>query len=190
MPALATRVRVLILQHPQEQDLELGSARLVALALPGVRLSVGLSWPTLQRALGEEADPRRWVALYPFSLPRELTPGEQARPAVLLGRRGAPARPADVDGIVVLDGTWSQAKTLWWRNPWLLKLGRVVLHPREASIYGRVRREPQRHYLSTLESVAEALVALGEPEEVRTELRRLFRTMVQRSRDACAGGVL
>src|SRR5204862_7870678 len=27
-----------------------------------------------------------------------------------------------LDGIVLLDGSWKEAKTLWWRNPWLLKL--------------------------------------------------------------------
>ena len=34
-----------------------------------------------------------------------------------------------LDGVVLLDGSWSEAKTLWWRNPWLLKLRRLVLDP-------------------------------------------------------------
>jgi DTW domain-containing protein YfiP len=66
----------------------------------------------------------------------------------------------------------------------LLKLQRIVLEPREASIYGAMRREPKREYVSTLEAVADTLVALGEPEAVRDHLRRVFRTMLQRVRDA------
>ena len=49
-----------------------------------------------------------------------------------------------LEGIVLLDGSWSEAKTLWWRNPWLLRLRRLVLDPRHRSRFGRVRREPRR----------------------------------------------
>jgi DTW domain-containing protein YfiP len=96
----------------------------------------------------------------------------------------------DVDGVVALDGTWSQAKSLWWRNPWMLKLGRAIVHPREPSIYGKLRKEPRHDAVSTLESVADALVANGEPEALRADLRRAFRTMVQRARDALGAQAL
>ena len=50
------------------------------------------------------------------------------------GRDGEPLRDPEpilqrLDGIVLLDGSWKEAKTLWWRNPWLLKLHRIVLDP-------------------------------------------------------------
>jgi DTW domain-containing protein YfiP len=60
---------------------------------------------------------------------------------------------------------------------------RLVLHPKEPSIYGKLRKEPRREAVSTLESVADALVFNGEPAAVRDSLRRVFRTMVQRARD-------
>jgi DTW domain-containing protein YfiP len=63
---------------------------------------------------------------------------------------------------VLLDGSWSEAKTLWWRNPWLLKLRRIVLNPRQRSHFGRLRREPRREALSTLEAAALLLRALDE----------------------------
>jgi len=76
-----------------------------------------------------------------------------------------------VDGVVVLDGTWKEAKTLWWRNPWLLKLHRLVLNPPRKSRYGRVRREPRREALSTIEAVGLLMKHLdGGPE---TEARLL-----------------
>jgi DTW domain-containing protein YfiP len=110
----------------------------------------------------------------------------------VLDRHEAP-RASDappLEGLIVLDGTWSQAKTLWWRNPWLLKLARVSLVPREPSMYGKLRKEPRREWVSTLEAVADVLPALGAEadrerhEESRTELRKLMRTMLQRTRDA------
>jgi DTW domain-containing protein YfiP len=61
-----------------------------------------------------------------------------------------------------------------------------VLRPREPGIYGRLRQEPRREHVSTLEAVADALVGNGEPGAVRDDLRRIMRTMVQRARDAKA----
>ncbi len=67
----------------------------------------------------------------------------------MTGRGGVVSAPRALEGIVVLDGTWSKAKTLWWRNPWLLKLKRVTLKPGQPSIYGRMRAEPRREFVST-----------------------------------------
>ena len=187
---LSSRTHVLILQHPQEMDVTLGTARITELSLPGaVTLRPGLSWPNLAHALGRpEADPHGWAILYPHSLPRELTPEEQAAPVVVLDKRGYRRDLAadPLEGIVVLDGTWSQAKALWWRNPWMVKLPRLVLHPKEPSAYGKVRKQPQRGFLSTLEAVGESLVALGEDDAVLKSLKRTFRTLLQRARDAGA----
>jgi DTW domain-containing protein YfiP len=183
------RTRVLVLQHPQEPDVTLGTAPLLRASLPRqVKVEVGLSWASLADALGEPAEPARWGVLYPMSLKKPLPPEQAERPYIVLDRHGDP-RPPDAEpllGVVALDGTWSQGKTLWWRNAWLLKLQRVVLRPREPGIYGRLRQEPRREHVSTLEAVADALVGNGESSVVRDELRRLMRTMVQRARDAKA----
>jgi len=167
------RLFVLILQHPQEKKSALATAAVTRAALKRAALVVGLSWPNLAGALGRSADPKRWAVLYlgstrPAALGRE-------REVVALDRRGAPA--ADqvailqaLDGVVVLDGTWKEAKTLWWRNPWLLKLHRLVLNPRRPSRYGRLRREPRREALSTLEAVALLLKHLDGASEAETVL--------------------
>lgn len=166
---------MLILQHPQEQDALLGSAQLLQACLPQVKLVVGLSWRNLGHALGEEGvDPRRWAVLFPD---REAQ-GDQVT------GRGGPSEPNELSGIIALDGTWSKAKTLWWRNPWLNKQKRLTLKPKQPSIYGRLRAEPRRDYVSTLESVAAALTLCGEPPEIEAGLYRIFRTLVQRVRDA------
>jgi DTW domain-containing protein YfiP len=175
VPYETTR-RVLILQHPQEQDAVLGSAQILLASLPKAQITVGLSWRNFAHALGEEgAEARRWAVLFPD---REGE-GDQVR-----ARSGALVEPSALEGIVVLDGTWSKAKTLWWRNPWLTKLSRLSLKPSKPSIYGSLRAEPRRELVSTLESVAAALTLCGEPPEIEAGLSRVFRTMVQRVRDA------
>ena len=174
--SLATTRRVLILQHPQEKDALLGSAQILAAMLPKAKLVVGLSWPNFAAALGEDdVDPKRWAVLFPD---RDSTGNRVA------DRRGHVIEPSSLEGIVVLDGTWSKAKTLWWRNPWLTKMNRMTLAPTKPSIYGRLRAEPRREFVSTLESVAAGLTLCGEPPEVQQSLERVFRTLVQRVRDA------
>lgn len=171
-----TARRVLILQHPQEQDAILGSAQILVACLPKAKLVVGLSWRNFAAALGEDdVDPRRWAVLFP---------DREAEGEGVSGRGGVEIAPSELEGIVVLDGTWSKAKTLWWRNPWLLKLNRLTLKPDQPSIYGSLRAEPRREYVSTLESVAAALTLCGEPPEIEVGLSRIFRTLVQRVRDA------
>ena len=171
-----TARRVLILQHPQEKDAILGSAQIVAASLPKAQIVVGLSWRNLAHALGREhVDVQRWAVLFP----------DREQPDNAVATRSAkPIAPSSLEGIVVLDGTWSKAKTLWWRNPWLNKLNRLNLKPAQPSIYGRLRIEPRREFVSTLESVAQALTLCGEPREVEENLTRTFRTLVQRVRDA------
>lgn len=165
-------VRVLVLRHPQEADADLGTAGLLSQLLPeDVVVRTGLSWRSLAHALeSEEAvQPREWAVLWSGARDSEAV---------------APAGP--VRGLIALDGTWSQAKTLWWRNAWLLKCPRLALEPAEPSIYGRLRKEPHRDCVSTLEAVALGLTAVGEDRAVSDALRRTFRVMCQRARDAAA----
>jgi DTW domain-containing protein YfiP len=171
-----TRRRVLILQHPQERDALLGSAQILVASLPKAKLVVGLSWRNLAHALGEErVDVRRWAVLFPDA---------ESQGDRVASRSGETVSAGELEGVIVLDGTWSKAKTLWWRNPWLSKLNRMTQRPKKPSIYGSLRAEPKREYVSTLESVAAALTLCGEPPEIEMGLARTFRTLVQRVRDA------
>jgi DTW domain-containing protein len=173
-----TKHHVLILQHPQEPDKDLGSARIAHLALPNSTLRIGLSWPNLKKALGREVQPSRWGVLYLGSGSQEKTPSQEV--LRWIDKRGPPS--FSLEGIVVLDGTWSQAKALWWRNPWLLKLRRGVLASPQRSLYKELRREPRRECLSTIESIGLALTALGEPSEVTEKLNSLFQDLLNRYR--------
>ena len=171
--AIDHRLFLLILQHPREKKESLATAALTVALLRRAKLAIGLSWPNLTAALGRPADPRRWAVLYLGSArPRGFAPHGDV---VALDSHGEPAADQaamlrDLDGAVLLDGSWSEAKALWWRNPWLLKLRRLVLDPQRPSHYNRVRREPRREALSTIEAAALLLKRIEGRPQIETAL--------------------
>ena len=176
---------MLILQHPQEQDRVLGTARLIAETLAHATLTIGLSWRNLGHALNRPAEPKDWGVLYLGSVQAV----KQKSPLVALDRKGAPladqvAARVGLEGLVVLDGNWSQAKALWWRNPWLTKLRRFVVVPDGPSLYGDLRREARLDAVSTLEAVGLALSVLEGDGAVREALLMPFRELLAKARAA------
>lgn len=155
LPELETTTRVVILQHPRERDMPIGTARMASLCLPQARLFVGVRWAdsaALAHALGDPARP-----------PILLYPGPGARDIL----REPPPGPVT---LVVVDGTWSQAKTVVRDNPVLHALPRYAFATPEPSRY-RIRREPNAEYVSTIEALMHVLGALeGEPARFRALL--------------------
>jgi DTW domain-containing protein YfiP len=184
---IENRIQLLILQHPQEQDRALGTARLTALHFKHAVLRIGLSWPSLSKALGRPvADPSRWAVLYLGSA--KVADLETDRDIVAIDRKGQlednqRAILKDIEGIVLLDGTWSQAKALWWRNAWMLKCQRVILGPSRPSRYGKLRREPRRDGLSTIEAAAMMLSSLEKRPDIGETLHASFERMLTKYRE-------
>jgi DTW domain-containing protein len=161
---LPTRTRILLLQHARERRVGIGTARMAHLALPGSVLRVGLDFaadPVVQEALQE---PPTYL----------LFPGPDACPLEQLPRD----RPVT---LVVVDGTWWQARKLLRLNPVLAALPRVAFRPRRPSGY-LIRRQPADFCLSTIEALAETLETL-EPDGARFQrLLDPFAAMVDRQR--------
>jgi len=168
--ALPTRTRVLILQHPQEKLKLWNSARLANLALPNSVLRVGLSWPNLKKASGiATAEPSKWAALYLKGNHR------LDKPFHLFNRKEEPLEDASfLEGIIVLDGSWKQAHSTWWRNPWLLRVNRIALNVKQAS----KRNQAKASGLATIESIAHALRHLGEDPKVSDSLQRQYEDFI------------
>ena len=195
-----TKIAVVILRHPQEQDRILGTARLATLQLTNAQLKTGLSWRNLEAVVGRPADPKRWGILY---LGTSATSGVAAsadgydplggegrtlsavspKGEALPGEAGVLRR---LEGIILLDGNWQQAKALWWRNAWMLKCTRLVLTPPRPSLYGNLRREPRRESVSTIEAAALALAELqGEPN-LPERILPPFRLLLEKARKSPA----
>jgi len=187
------RVALLILQHPQEQDRLLGTARLTERALSQAQVRIGLSWPSLAKALGRDADPAQWAILHLGAAHAKDLPRD--RELFVLDKKGEPLPDQDkalagIRGVVIFDGSWAQAKTLWWRNPWVLKAKRLALNPKKPSLYGALRREPRREALSTLEAAALALSRLEKKPEIETALLKDFAAMLDKYRAALESGAV
>jgi len=113
----------------------------------------------LRRAL---SDPTRPAAL--------LYPG----PGAIDVRVHPPRGPIT---LVVVDGTWWQAKQLVRDNPELARLPRYAFTPDVPSQY-RIRKEPHAAYVSTIEALVYVLGALeGSPERFHALLEP-FRAMI------------
>jgi DTW domain-containing protein YfiP len=185
---IKSRISLLILQHPQEQDRALGTARLAALHFKDAVVKIGLSWPSLSKALGRKVDdPSRWAVLYLGSA--KVADLDTDRDIVAINRKGEVEEHQraildDIEGIVLLDGTWSQAKALWWRNAWMLKCQRVILNPAHPSRYGKLRREPRRDGLSTIEAAAMLLAGLEKRTDIAATMHASFERMLAKYREA------
>jgi DTW domain-containing protein YfiP len=143
---LPTRTRVVLLQHPRERRVGVGTARMAHLCLPSSILRVGLDFAG-DAAVGEAlAPPRRACVLFPDPRAMDVSELPRDRPLTL----------------IVLDGTWSQARKLRRLNPALAALPHVAFNPCRPSGY-KIRRQPRAYCLSTIEALAEVLEAL-EPE--------------------------
>jgi DTW domain-containing protein YfiP len=184
---IENRVSLLILQHPQEQDRALGTARLTARHFKNAVVKIGLSWPSLSKALGRPVhDPSRWAVLYLGS--SKVADLDTDAEIVAIGRKGEiePGQRAilnGIEGVVLLDGTWSQAKALWWRNAWMLKCQRVILGPKTPSRYGQLRKEPRRDGLSTIEAAGMLLSAIEKRPDIEAALNASFERMLARYRE-------
>jgi DTW domain-containing protein len=185
-PTVDNKITVLILQHPQEQDSVLGTAKLIRGTLANAHLTIGLSWRNLGHARGEPAEAKDWGVLY---LGSAQTAHPKGGPLIAVDRKGEPladqaAGRARLKGIVALDGNWAQAKALWWRNAWLTRLRRFVVVPDGPSLYGDLRKEARPDAVSTLEAVALALSTLEGDPAVREKLLAPFRTLLAEARAA------
>ena len=162
LPTLAPKARVVILQHPKEERMAIGTAQMAARCLEGSTVVVGT-----------RVDSHRKVALALADLARQpvlLWPGPDAQDL-------ATSPPEGPITLFVVDGTWSTAKKMITENPKIAALPRYAIAPATPSEY-RIRREPRAECLSTIEAIAAALGVLeGDPEPYRAMLVP-FRAMV------------
>ncbi len=153
LPSLPTRTRIVLLQHPREARMAIGTARMAHLALPDSELHQGVLFHDHAR-VNELIDQPGTALLFPGEGaidPHDLTPDQ-------------------IKNLIVIDGTWWQARKVLKQNPMLLKLPRVGLKPERPGNY-RIRREPSAECLATIEAVSGVLgVIEGQPEKFEAML--------------------
>jgi len=158
IPQVQTKTRFTIVRHSNEDWKSTNTARLAALAMPQARL---ISYGDRDRSFREEALELEGACV--------LFPEGQ-------GTERPPIAPQQV---IVLDGTWAQARRMLQRIPALRTLPRLALPPRSTRAIRRLRQAHAPHAMSTLEAIAGA-VALLEGEESGRILDDLYVLFVHR----------
>jgi len=174
-----TAIEFVILQHPFEARRTVSTGRMACLGVRGAKIFTGLDFTGDRRVNEIIADPDRSVWL--------LSPGADAVDLASLFHRNDSAVP-DVTSepagrrttLIILDGTWAQARRMRRLSVNLHPLRRVALAPAQPSEFA-VRRQPEAHCLSTLETIVHCLRVLDGPDPERDrQLMRPMRNMVAR----------
>lgn len=160
IPRIETATRFLIIRHSKESWRTSNTARIAALALPAARVldHGGLEDGRIDRS--ELAEGGSWL----------LFPGSRTDLSSL-------PRPRQ---LVVLDGSWRQARRILQRMPGVSELPRLSL-PSAVEDRPRLRRPPIAEGMSTLEAIAGA-VSMLEGSENAEALFRLNEVFVERAR--------
>lgn len=157
IPRVETHARFLVVRHALESSRRSNSAHVAALAMPGCEI-------VEYGRRGEEfADPRL------------------ERPGTWLLYPGAPPMPTGTTPpalVVVLDGSWRQARRMFLRVAALQRLPRLSLPAPSAPPPHRLRRAGPSHAMATLEAIAHAVEHLEGAEAARP-LHELFARFVE-----------
>jgi len=156
-----TQTRLVFLQHPREARVAIGTARIAHLGLSQSELHRGIDFSQHQRISQLAAQPGT-ALLFPGE--GSVTPDRLEQPPQTL---------------LVIDGTWPQARRILALNPALRDLPRIGFVPRQPGNY-RIRREPAAHCVATVEAVVEVLAALDPNPSRFDPLLRAFERMVDR----------
>lgn len=159
--------RVVFIQHPREAKVPISTCRMAHLSLPNSELHVGLS------AVGNPA----LEALCAKPGVAVLFPSESAV--------DVDALTAPPETLVVVDGTWSNAKKVVEKCPLLSKLPRLKFFPEQPGNY-RIRKEPEAHCLATIEATAFVLEKLEKAPGRFTPILSAFDAMVEKQLDYIA----
>jgi tRNA-uridine aminocarboxypropyltransferase len=139
--------------------------------------------------LGSDAEQLRWDRLIPpEGLLREIEAGGVA----LVYPGGADETGGDLTGIrhvILIDGTWHEARKVYQRSPYLRKVRRICLKPAEKSVYN-LRKNQKESGLCTAECVIEILRITGEKEQAERLQERFLALLKPLKPDAVGYGSL
>ncbi|VAW68225.1 hypothetical protein MNBD_GAMMA09-1806 [hydrothermal vent metagenome] len=160
----ANRIKLVVLQHPDEVSNPKGSAIIAELGLQQYQCWVGEDFSGHKGLLSLLAETAELTAV--------LYPSEGS---TVLDRQNA-ADNGDIRQLIVIDASWRKAKKIWELCPQLHRLKVFRLAERVSSY--RIRKTPGADYLSTIESIVESLNLLEGQLDRYQPLLDLFTEMI------------
>ena len=155
-----TDLGVTILQHPRERNHPIGTARIAALGMSNCRLLVCGPREAKLQGLNHLLPPKTML-LYPSPT------------AIDVHELDVEEMP---EHLLLLDGTWSHSYALYKSAAWMQSLPHLKLRNPTPSRY-RIRKEPARHCVSTIEAIAQTFAVL-EPDVDLSPLMKSFDRMI------------
>jgi DTW domain-containing protein len=165
VPSLASRTEIVFVQHPREADMPVGTARMAHLSLPSSTLIEGVRVDAHPRMREIFARPDDVAVLFPSARSEPESAWMERPPKTL----------------IVIDGTWSQAKKILKLNPHMASLRQLHFTPEKPGNY-RIRKEPTDQHVSTIEAVSLMLQRI-ENNPVFSRMLEPFDWMVDRQID-------
>eukprot|EP00429_Kryptoperidinium_foliaceum_P011038 CAMPEP_0176003502 /NCGR_PEP_ID=MMETSP0120_2-20121206/1206_1 /TAXON_ID=160619 /ORGANISM="Kryptoperidinium foliaceum, Strain CCMP 1326" /LENGTH=371 /DNA_ID=CAMNT_0017336145 /DNA_START=224 /DNA_END=1336 /DNA_ORIENTATION=+ len=182
---------ILILQHPNEHRKKtFSTVPLLSLVLDNVYVKVGYRFDLASLPLLKEfVDSPEGLPLLLFPSDRAITLEDFSADFVADGGDSG-MLPSEIDSgkgnlLILLDGTWAEAKRMALQSPELVKVCQhVTFTSDKPCLYDAVRKEPESHCYSTLEACARALEILEEDGNAQSGcLEKVLKYMVRTKLD-------
>ncbi len=185
---VSINTNVLILQHPREfRRKSLSTVPLMPMILERCTVKVGYNFSPEQLDVVQDFLDRD-------QKPLVLFPG---RDAISLDGKELSSNTNDEQSLnlkriqqneqllILIDGTWAEARRMIMQSPDLMdQCQQVEFTSENESMYNVIRKEPEKHCLSTLEACARALVLLEptskQATEAKTTLEESMRYMIEK----------
>jgi DTW domain-containing protein len=165
-----SKVQIGIVQHPNEKFMPINTARLAHLSFSNSFMESGICFdehPNFQNRLKDFSEGEVGI-LYPSENSILLEEADER-----------------LKCLIVVDGTWTEARKILHRSKCLKELPRYHFIPAEESRY-EIRREPKKEYVSSLEAIVLSLRSLEKSPLAYQSLLEVFYKMIETQKDYIA----
>lgn len=180
---LCPKSRVILLQHPAEEKRSLRTAPILSLGLKEHKCLIykGKRFPGLNKDLEDILRASNTILLYPSQQAcdiRQLVQNKTYQNDSCRNHNTDVISPMGYN-IVVIDGTWPQAKAIYASNKILHDIKQVKLTAKDTISEYTIRTQPTDGCLSTLETAVEALSILENDTAYREILMKPLNALCQ-----------